>query len=229
MLIGGLQKFSLIDFPEKISALIFTQGCPFLCHFCHNPNLVLNSMFTPLIDENDLFSFLKKRQNQLDGIVITGGEPTIQKDLIEFIKKIKNLNYQVKLDTNGINPDVIQKLLEENLIDYIAMDIKAPLEKYNLVTQKDIDLNLIKKSINIIVSSNIKYEFRSTLVKNLHELEDIEKMSKLIKNSNLYILQKFVSKITLNPKFSNYSPFSEDEMLLMKNITQKYVKKCLIR
>jgi len=229
MLIGGLQKFSLLDFPGKTSALIFTQGCPFLCHFCHNPNLVVQNLFTSPIDENAFFSFLKKRQNQLDGVVITGGEPTIQKDLIEFIKKIKNLNYLVKLDTNGINPDIIKKLLDENLIDYIAMDIKAPLDKYKLIIQKDIDTNLIKQSINLIISSSINYEFRTTLVKDLHEFEDIEKMSILIKNAKLYIFQKFISKVTLNSSFSNYLAFSQEEMQLMKDLSQKYVKNCLIR
>jgi pyruvate formate lyase activating enzyme len=229
MLIGGFQKFSLIDFPQKTAALIFTQGCPFLCHFCHNPTLVLNEMFSTPINEDEILSFLKKRQNQLDAVVITGGEPTVQKDLIEFIKKIKNLNYLVKLDTNGINPDVIKLLLDQKLLDYIAMDIKAPLEKYNLITQTNINFDVIKKSIDLIIFSNINYEFRTTLIKNLHELDDIEKMSFLIKGSNLYILQKFVSKITLNPDLKNYTSFSEDDMLLMKNISQKYVNKCIIR
>jgi pyruvate formate lyase activating enzyme len=229
MLIGGFQKFSLIDFPQKIAALIFTQGCPFLCHFCHNPELVLKNQFSSSIKESNILDFLKKRKNQLDAVVITGGEPAIQKDLIDFIKKIKDLNYLVKLDTNGIYPHVIKDLLNKNLIDYIAMDIKAPLEKYKLITQKNIDTNLIVESINLILSSYIDYEFRTTLVKNLHQFEDIEKITKLIKNAKLYILQKFISKITLNPNFSKYLPFSEHEMFLMKKTSEKYVKKCLIK
>lgn len=229
MQIGGFQKLSLIDYPKKVAALIFTQGCPFLCHFCHNPSLVVEKQFSSPIDENSIFSFLKQRQNQLDAVVITGGEPTIQSDLIEFIKKIKNLNFSVKLDTNGINPYVIKNLLDEKLIDYIAMDLKAPLDKYSKLTQRELNLDFIKESIKLIISSDIEHEFRSTLIKDIHEIEDIEKMSKLIKNAKLYVLQKFVSKTTLNPNFSKFISFSEKEMLLMKNISEKYVKNCIIR
>lgn len=229
MLIGGLQKFSLINYPKKTSALIFTQGCSFLCQYCHNPELVLKKKFQAPIDEDTVLSFLKKRQNQLDAVVITGGEPTLQKDLITFIKKIKELNFLLKLDTNGIHPKIIKKLLDENLLDYIAMDIKAPLDKYKLITQLDLGLNLIEKSINLIMASNIDYEFRTTLVKNLHAIEDIEKMSKLIKGAKKYYLQRFIPKVTLNPILSNYSAFSDEEMLRMQKISLKHVKNCFIR
>lgn len=229
MLIGGFQKLSLIDYPKKAAALIFTQGCPFLCHYCHNPSLVLEDLKTSTIDEKTIFDFLEKRKNQLDAVVITGGEPTIQNDLVSFIKKIKKLNYLVKLDTNGLNPHVIKTLLDEKLIDYIAMDIKAPLDKYFHITQKNIDPNVIKESINLILSSSIDYEFRSTIVQDLHLLEDIEEMAKLIKNAKLYVLQKFVSKSTLNPEFSNKKAFSDKDMHLLLKICKKYVKNCLIK
>ncbi len=157
MLIGGLQKFSLINYPKKTAAVIFTQGCRFLCHYCHNPELVLDDKFQKPLNINEVLDFLKKRQNQLDAVVISGGEPTIHKDLVSFIKKLKDLNYLVKLDTNGINPKIIKNLLDQKLLDYIAMDLKAPLEKYPKVTHIDLGINLIQESIDLIMSSKIEY------------------------------------------------------------------------
>lgn len=229
VLIGGIQKFSLINYPKKTAAVIFTQGCSFLCHYCHNPELVLKNKFQKPANENDIFDFLKKRQDQLDAVVISGGEPTIQLDLEEFIKKIKDLNYLVKLDTNGTNPQILKNLIDKNLIDYIAMDIKAPLEKYPKVTNIDLGAALVQKSINIIMGSSLEYEFRTTLIKNLHTKEDISKMAKLIKNAKLYILQTFRPQKTLNPAFSKYLPFSEDDMKYFQKTTSKYVKNCFIR
>lgn len=229
MLIGGIQKFSLINYPKKAAAVIFTQGCSFLCHYCHNPELVLKDAFNTPLNEEDIFSFLETRQNKLDAVVISGGEPTNQKDLIDFIKKIKDLNFLVKLDTNGINPKVLKNLIDLQVLDYIAMDLKAPLEKYPKVTQIDLGMNLIQESIKLIMTSNINYEFRTTLVKSLHEKEDIEKMALLIKGAKLYILQTFVSKVTLNPRFSNYESFSDEDMIDMQNKALMHVKKCFIR
>jgi pyruvate formate lyase activating enzyme len=228
MLIGGLLKFSSIDFPSKMAAVVFTQGCPFLCQYCHNPSLVLQKLFSKPISEEEIFSFLKKRKDKLDGVVISGGEPTIQEGLIDFIKKIKALNFLIKLDTNGINPKIIKYLIDNKLIDYIAMDIKGPLEKYALFIQKDIDTSLILESIKLILNSSIDYEFRSTLVKNLHEIQDIEKMAKLILNAKLFILQKYISKTSLNQNLTK-SSFSDEEFEMMKKTSEKYVKKCLVR
>ncbi len=229
MLIGGFLKFSLINYPKKVAAVIFTQGCNFLCHYCHNPELVLKDEFKTPLDIQSIFEFLKKRQNKLDAVVISGGEPTVQKNLIDFIKKIKDLDFLIKLDTNGVNPKVLKKLIDQNLIDYIAMDLKAPMDKYLIVTNKDFEIKKIKESIKIIMSSKIKYEFRSTLVKNLHEIRDVEKMAKSIVGADLYILQKFVSKVTLNPIYNKKTAFSDFEMIKMKQLSLKYVKKCLIR
>ncbi|NGX63058.1 MAG: 7-carboxy-7-deazaguanine synthase [Candidatus Anoxychlamydiales bacterium] len=229
MLIGGIQKFSLINYPKKTAAVIFTQGCRFLCHYCHNPELVLDEKFQKPLDEKEILEFLKKRQNQLDAVVISGGEPTLHKDLVSFIKKLKDLNYLVKLDTNGINPNIIKNLIDQKLLDYIAMDLKAPLESYSKVTNIDLGVNLIQDSINLIMSSKIEYEFRSTLVKNLHTKDDISKMAKLIKNASLYILQKFRPQITLNPAFSKYEAFSDEEMGKFQKTSLNYVKKCFIR
>jgi len=163
MKIGGFQRFSLIDYPAKISAIIFTQGCNFRCPYCHNPELVDPKLFTSAIDEDLILSFLRKRVGKLDGVVITGGEPLLQHDLIEFIKKVKEMGYLIKLDTNGSYPEKLERLLD--LIDYIAMDIKAPLEKYHDVVRTDVCTEKIMESITIILNGDIDYEFRTTVVK----------------------------------------------------------------
>ncbi|NGX44426.1 MAG: Pyruvate formate-lyase 1-activating enzyme [Candidatus Anoxychlamydiales bacterium] len=229
MLIGGLLKFSLINYPKKAAAVIFTQGCSFFCHYCHNPELVLKDEFNTPLEIETIFSFLEKRQGKLDAVVISGGEPTLQKNLIDFIKRVKNLNFLVKLDTNGVNPKVLKDLISQNLIDYIAMDLKAPLDKYPKITNVNLSSKRIEESIKIIMSSNIDYEFRSTLVKNLHEKEDIEKMAFSIKDAKLYVLQKFVPKVTLNPTYSKKTAFSDEEMDHFQKTSLNYVKKCFVR
>lgn len=229
MLIGGIQELSLIDYPKKLSAIIFTQGCPFRCHFCHNPSLVLKEKFSSSIKEEDIFSFLKKRQNKLDAVVITGGEPTIQKDLKEFIKKVKNLGYLIKLDTSGINPHVLKELLDENLLDYVAMDIKTSLNNYSQVIAIKINIENIKKSINILLSSSIPYEFRTTLVPFLHKTEDVKDIATSIKGAKLLTLQTFIPTTTLNPNFGKEQPFSASQMKQLKILAEQYVVLCKIR
>lgn len=192
IIIGGVQKSSLLDFPDKISAIVFTQGCNFRCGYCHNPKLLKpceNLVWT----EKSFFDFLKSRHGKLDGVVITGGEPCIQKDLKLFVRKIKELGFEVKLDTNGTLPQVIEELLYENLLDYIAMDIKAPLEKYKDITNTYIKPSVIKKSIDIIMNSGIDYEFRTTVLKNQLSYDDFGKISALIKGAERYYLQRFAA------------------------------------
>ncbi len=173
MKIGGLEKLSLLDYPDNIAAIIFTQGCNFRCGFCYNPMLVWptdkkNKKGLSLIKEKDLFLFLESRLNRLDGVVISGGEPTIHNDLPMFIKKIKDLGLLVKLDTNGTNPGMLLKLWQEKLIDYVAMDLKAPWEKYKKVVGPKVDCSLLKKSAKILIGKRIPHEFRTTLVPILH-------------------------------------------------------------
>jgi pyruvate formate lyase activating enzyme len=229
MLIGGLLKFSLINYPGKIACAIFTQGCPFRCGFCHNPELVLKEKFLPRITEEEVFSFLEKKKDQLDGVVISGGEPTIQKDLIDFIKKIKKLNYFVKLDTNGIHPKIIQSLLDDNLLDYIAMDIKAPFEKYNRVIGISTNIENIKKSIDIIINSDIDHEFRSTIISDVHTENDIISMAKQIKCAKLFVLQKFRAEKTLCDTYRLKKPISDKTLQSLKKVLQQYVKTCQFR
>ncbi len=192
MRIGGLQKFSLIDYPEKLSCVIFTQGCNFRCPFCHNPELVYPYLFKETIPCEDIFKFLEKRKGQLEGVVITGGEPTIHKDLIGFIEKIKAFGYFIKLDTNGSNPFMLKKIIKCKLVDFIAMDIKAPLEKYNILAGVEVNLDAVLQSIEIIRKSKINYKFRTTYVTSLLDEVDISKIKKMIEDEERYKIQEFI-------------------------------------
>ena len=228
MKIGGFQRFSLIDYPGKISAIIFTQGCNFRCPYCHNPELIDPKLFTSAIDEDLILSFLRKRVGKLDGVVITGGEPLLQHDLIEFIKKVKEMGYLIKLDTNGSYPEKLERLLD--LIDYIAMDIKAPLEKYRNVVRTDVCTEKIMESITIILNGDIDYEFRTTVVKALLTEDDLICIAKLIRGAKRYVLQKFVASKILDKSFAgNAKCFSEDELNIIKERVKKYVSECIIR
>lgn len=192
MNICGYQKTTLLDYPGHVAATIFTGGCNFRCPFCHNSDLVVNSTMSPCISQEEIFAFLKKRKNVLSGICITGGEPTLQTNLSEFIKKVRSLGYKIKLDTNGYRPDVISSLLEDNLLDYIAMDIKAGLSNYAKVSGiPNLDTSKIKESISIIENSGIDYEFRTTVVKELHSQEDFLEISEMLSSSSPYFIQSF--------------------------------------
>ena len=191
MKIGGLQKLSLIDYPGRLSAVIFTTGCNFRCAFCHNPSLVVPEKYAEDIDEEAVIQFLEERKKYLGGVVITGGEPTIHSDLPLFIEKIKKMGYSVKLDTNGTNPEMIESLINKRLIDYIAMDIKATLKKYSSITCVNLDTEKIIKSIKLIKDSKISHEFRTTVAPGI-TYEDIVEVCELVGSSNYY-LQPFES------------------------------------
>ncbi len=227
MKIGALQKFSLIDYPNEICAIIFTVGCNFRCPYCHNPELVTGS--TNGIEEKELFEFLKKRTGRLTAVSITGGEPTIHKDLPVVIKKIKELGYKVKLDTNGTNPDTIDELIGFSLIDYIAMDIKAPFEKYDKVTNVKCKIDDIRRSIDIIKKSNINYEFRTTVVEGLLSKEDVLKIAKSIKGAKAYFIQRFIPSKTLNKDYMNKSSITNDELDEIKKDVSMYFDRFGIR
>lgn len=189
MKISGIQKLSLVDFDGYVACTIFTSGCNFACPFCHNSRLVNNT--EPDIKEKEILEYLTKRKNMIDAVCISGGEPTLHHDLKDFIIKIKQLGYKVKLDSNGTNPEMIKDLYESKLIDYIAMDIKNSYEKYSITIGKEYELENIKKSINYIMSCGIDYEFRTTLVESLHEKDDMKAIGKMIKSAKKYYLQKF--------------------------------------
>lgn len=257
MKIGGLQKFSLLDYPNKISAIIFTQGCNFRCQFCYNPMLVWptsmdegsrlkyetwlnNQESKPSYDEDqightlfledDLFDFLQKRLHKLDAVVITGGEPTLHSDLPEFLNKIKKMGYHIKLDTNGTNPEMLKKLLAQDLVDYFAMDIKAPAVKYEKITGVKVNLDNIKKSVKIIKESGKPYEFRTTVVPGLHEMGDIAGLGELINGAELWYLQYFKSDTELvNAGLEGKKAFTGIELEKMRKEGEGWVKRCLIR
>ena len=217
MKIGGLNKLTTQDFPEHLACIIFTKGCNFNCSYCYNRDLVDNKAET--IDEDYVMAYLYKRRKILDGVVISGGEPTIWDDLIPFIKKVKEFKLDIKLDTNGYNPTMLKEILDNNLVDYIAMDIKAIPDKYMKVLNKKIDFNKILESIDLIKKSNIKYEFRTTIMKGVHDKKDIIKILKLIGDSKLY-LQNF--QYTDVVKDKNIKSFSRDELLKLKEELKEY-------
>ncbi len=190
MRIGGLQKLSFIDYPQKTAAIVFTQGCNFRCGYCHNPELIYPDMYQIPIPEEQVFAFLETRIGKLDGVVITGGEPTLQPDLTDFIKKIKSMGYLVKLDSNGSNPEVLKKIMDEKLADYIAMDIKAPFDKYNSVCRVSVNIDNIKKSIELIKNSGIPFQFRTTYDKTKLADDDIQKMTTFLNVAERYKIQK---------------------------------------
>ncbi len=227
MQIGGLQKTSLIDYPGKVSCIVWTIGCNFRCPWCYNKSLVFGT--AEQITEREIFDFLEKRKNLLDGVAITGGEPTMQPDLPDFIRRVKSMGYLVKLDTNGSNPDVIEKLIHERLVDYIAMDVKAPLKRYQEVTKSDIETNKIKQSISLIMRSGIDYEFRTTVVPGLVGKDDVVAIVKLIKGAKRYYLQRYFKAETLDDAYSNLKPPKRKDVQEMCEAAKPYVKECGIR
>jgi pyruvate formate lyase activating enzyme len=191
--IGGFQSITLSDFPGMPAAIVFTQGCNYRCPFCHNGSLLdTNAPHSRLLDEQKVFEALKSRKNILDGLVITGGEPTIQPDLSQFIKAVRKIGYKIKLDTNGSRPDVIENLVSENVLDYIAMDIKAPLNKYSCLSGVRVEIKDILKSIEIISNAKVISEFRTTFVPELLTESDIESIRSLIPIGSKYTIQEFI-------------------------------------
>ena len=184
MKLGGLVKFTLIDFPGYPAAIVFTQGCNFRCRYCHNPELVYPHLFQESVPEEEVMSFLKRRQGTLDGVVISGGEPTLQADLVRFMAGIKALGYKTKLDTNGTRPDVLKELIDKKLVDFIAMDLKAPLTKYAAITGVEANENIIRQSIDLIRQSGLSYQFRTTYDKEVLTDEDIAAVSLAVNGKN---------------------------------------------
>jgi pyruvate formate lyase activating enzyme len=220
--IGGLQKTSLLDYPDKISCIVFTCNCNFRCGYCHNPELFAQK--SPALTVPDFFNFLKTRKGKLDAVVITGGEPTLQSGLKEFAKKIKESDFLIKLDTNGTNPKVIEDMLDENLLDYIAMDIKAPLEKYQKIANAPCNTLKIQKSIDLIMNSGIDYEFRTTVVKSQLNFEDFQKIGELIKGAEKYYLQKFIPSKILDNSLYGEKSYSNEEFEKICKMLKKYVQ-----
>ena len=229
MKIGGLQKVSLIDYPGKIGAVIFTQGCNFRCPYCHNPELVDPPLYRELIPEELVFAYLEKRLGKLEAVTITGGEPAIQSDLGQFAKKIKAMGYLLKLDTNGSRPDVLAELIGTGLIDYVAMDIKAPLGKYRAVTRTPGSGKTIRQSIELIMASGIDYEFRTTIVRSQLTEADIQVMGNMISGATRYALQRYNPTKPLAMDFLNETTFSQEELASLRKRLEKKIKNVMIR
>ncbi|PIR89765.1 anaerobic ribonucleoside-triphosphate reductase activating protein [bacterium (Candidatus Gribaldobacteria) CG07_land_8_20_14_0_80_33_18] len=238
MKIGGLQKTTLIDYPGKVACTVFLIGCNFRCPWCYSPELVLPEKIKnqPRISEKEFFEFLESRQGLLDGCVLCGGEPTIHKNLPDFIKKIKKLGYSVKLDTNGSNPALLKKLIDKKLIDYVAMDIKQTQnskfksQKYDKATGVKTDLNKIKKSVEILKNSNIDFEFRTTVALGINTKEDIIEIAKWIGGPKVkYYLQNFLPQKTLDAKFEKIKPYSFEYLKEIQREVAPFFKICQLR
>ncbi len=210
MLISGLQKLTLLDFPGTVSCIVFTHGCNFRCPFCHNSSLV-DGPAQEEISENEVVDFLKSRKNILDGVVVSGGEPLLHPDIAEFLKKVKELGYKVKIDTNGTKPEMLKKLVNDGLVDYVAMDIKNSPEQYKSATGVDGLLEAVTESKDFLLSGKVEYEFRTTVVKGIHTKEQLVSLAKWIKGAKKYYLQKYkCSENVLNPE--GLDSFSDEEM-----------------
>lgn len=191
-MIHGLNKLTLLDYPGRTACTVFLGNCNFRCPFCHNASLVLSPHTQPVISQQELFAYLTKRKGVLDGVCITGGEPTIYPELHELILNIKTLGYFVKLDTNGYRPQVVRSLLEEGLLDYLAMDIKNSLAKYpQTIGVNSLNLDVIRESVELLLGCNIEYEFRTTFVKEFHDENDVQEIGRLIKGARLYAVQSY--------------------------------------
>jgi len=227
MKIHGLQKMTLLDFPGHVACTVFLGGCDFRCPFCHNFELVDGSE-KPIMDEEELISFLESRTALLDGVAITGGEPCLHGDLPELIKKIRAIGYPVKLDTNGNHPEMLKQLIDERLVDYVAMDIKNCEEKYALTCGLDtLDMKPIKQSIWVLMNSEIDYEFRTTVIREFHEEEDFHKIGEMIKGAKAYFLQRFTDRDSV--PYGNLTSPHPDEMRSFAQIAQKYVQNTSLR
>ena len=228
--IKGLQKTTLVDYPGKIASTIFIGGCNFRCPFCHNATLVLDPEQHTTIPEDELLEYYAGRTNQLEGICITGGEPTLAKDLPQFISKLKKQGYAIKLDTNGTNPEMIKELLANNLLDYIAMDIKAPESLYNAACGVDVDIEKIKESIELLKGAKIEYEFRTTVVPEFVPLEKAQELGSLISGSKKHFLQQFESKMgTIDPSFEDKKGYETTVMHDLAKSLEGYAEKISFR
>ncbi len=236
MLIGGIQKFTLIDYPGKISAAIFTMGCNFRCPYCHNPEIVdpRKIDYYNEIDEKDVLDFLGSRKGDLEGVCITGGEPTLQVGLEKFIKKIKRLGFSIKLDTNASHFSVVKSLVRNNLVDYWAVDIKTSPKKYQILTQKDDVVEDIERSLSVIAESEAELELRTTVVPTVVNMEDFNDITNWINKLGIfsklsrYSIQNFRPEKTLRSEFGSISPYTKDELEKIAEKVRRYCKNVVV-
>ena len=230
MNIKGLYKTSLVDYPGKVSSVIFTGGCNLRCGYCHNPELACNSDELEKIEDEEVFSFLEKRKGLIDGITVSGGEPTLDRGLLAFLRRIKSMGLLVKLDTNGFSPSVVEQCLMEKLADYIAVDLKTSPAKYSTLTKRDLNFNQILITLDIIRKSEVDYEIRTTCVPGFVTLEDITLIGEAVGHVKKWYLQQFVNTHTLiDPESEKLSPYPVRYLELMRDEALKYADRCSIR
>lgn len=227
ILIKGFQKLSLIDYPDKLCATIFVGNCNFRCGYCYNKDLVLHADQLSTITENWVLDFLESRKTFLDGLCIGGGEPTLHDDLPNFLIQVKKLGYAIKLDTNGSNPTMLQQLIRRHLIDYCAMDIKAPLQKYSQVTSVPVNIASIKRSIKILKKGDIDYEFRTTVTPEILTLEDITELVSDLQTAKRYVIQQFVPGHTLDNTLQRQ--YSAETLEALQIQFAPFFQECLLR
>jgi pyruvate formate lyase activating enzyme len=231
MIIGGIQKFTLIDYPGKLAATIFLSGCNFKCPWCYSGELVLPEKIAchPKISENEVLEFLSSRKDRLEGVVLCGGEPTLNKELPYFAKKIKDLGFSVKLDTNGSNFSMLSELVNDGLVDYVAMDIKGPKAKYPEITGRKVDIKNIEKSVNFLKRGLVNYEFRTTIVPAFHKREDILEMAKWLSGADKYYLQNFRPEKTIDPQMESVKPYTREFINEMVQAISPFFRICQSR
>lgn len=229
MQIKGLVKTSIVDYPGRVAAVVFVGGCNFRCPYCYNTDLVLRPESLPDIEVGEVLRLLAERQGFVDGVVITGGEPTLQADLVDFIQEVKTLGFGVKLDTNGYHPHSLQRLLREGMLHYVAMDVKSPLEKYSLVAGRSVDIKRIEDSLQLILSSEIEHEFRTTVVPGMVAVEDVDAIAQSIAGARRYFLQQFRPSSTLAPQFAMREPYPVTVLEKMADAARKWVANVSIR
>ena len=227
--IKGLQKTSLIDYPGKICSVVFVANCNFRCPYCQNPDLILNHKKIPNIPEKKVFEHLKNRRKWIDGVCITGGEPCIHESLIGFIEKIKSMGFLVKLDTNGSSPEMLEHLIRNRLLDYIAMDIKAPLKKYSSSAGVRVNVLNIRRSVSLILKSEIDYEFRTTVVPRLFKEEDLISIGKWLKGAKRYCLQQFRPLSTLDKAYQKEEAYPEEKLRGFAEVAKPYFDRVEVR
>lgn len=228
MEIGGLQKISLIDYPGRIGAIVFTRGCNFRCPYCHNPELVDPVRYAPLLPEAEVLAFLEKRRGKLEAVTVTGGEPTLQKDLEGFLQKVKAMGYLAKLDTNGSNPEMLERLLRGGQVDYLALDVKGPLDQYGRIAKTRVDTAKIARSIELVSASAVEHEFRTTVVRSQLDREGLRATAGLLKRG-LYVLQPHVPAKCLDSEFLTEPSYSPEEFSEIRQAIETEQLRVVIR
>ena len=227
MKIHGLQKMTLLDFPGHVACTVFTGGCDMRCPFCHNFELVDGSA-PPIMEEEELFAFLEKRRGLLDGVAFTGGEPCLQKNLPDLMKRVKQMGYSIKLDTNGNHPDMLRRMMEEGLLDYVAMDIKNSPDKYALTAGlRQIDMGPIRESVKMLMEGPVNYEFRTTCVAQFHEEEDFVKIGEWLEGAKAYFLQSFTDRDSV--PFGNLTAPTREEIYTFCRTVQRFIPNTHVR